>query len=73
MQHGDTDCDTNFNTDANDHTDGNCDTDATTGAGAEDKDNIDHLDTSTGTQPQDPRVNFRCVERLQGAFPPRQW
>jgi hypothetical protein len=32
------------------------------GARAEDKDNVNHPGTSTGTQPQDPCVNFRCVE-----------
>jgi hypothetical protein len=43
--------------------DANCDIDATTGAGAEDKDNIDHPGTAIGAQPQDPHVNFKHVER----------
>jgi hypothetical protein len=59
--------DTDFDADAN------CDIDATTGAGAVDKDNIDHPGIATGVQPQDPHVNFRRVERHRGAFPPCQW
>jgi hypothetical protein len=46
-----------------------CDADATTRT--EDKADVDH--PGTGARLQDPRMNFRRLERLRGAFPRRQW